>query len=74
MIVLLVLVLKGLYPCFAIYTSSTDAKAELYYVLCFIGMYINMVSLLIGLVVNDDLKGKKHILNVLETMMIPNKV
>ena len=37
-------------------------------------MYINMVSLLIGLVVNDDLKGKKHILNVLETMMIPNKV
>lgn len=36
-------------------------------------MYLNMVTLLIGLVVNNDLKGKRYILNVLQTMIVPNK-
>jgi len=33
-------------------------------------MYINMVLILMGLVINDDLKGKRYILNVLETLLV----
>ena len=36
----------------------------------FVGMYINMISILIGLVINDDLKGKRYILNVLESLIL----
>lgn len=34
------------------------------------GMYLNMISILIGLIINDDLKERKYILNVLETLII----
>jgi len=33
-------------------------------------MYLNMISILIGLVINDDLKGKRFILNALETLIL----
>ncbi len=36
----------------------------------FLFMYINMVLILMGLVINDDLKGKRYILNVLETLLV----
>jgi hypothetical protein len=40
---------------------------------CFVGMYMNMISILKGLLINDDLKGKRYILNVLETLILQSK-
>ena len=37
-------------------------------------MYLNMISILINLVINDDLKGRKYILNVLETLILQKKI
>lgn len=34
------------------------------------GMYLNMFSILIGLVINDDLKMRKYILDVLESLIL----
>jgi hypothetical protein len=34
------------------------------------GMYLNMLSILIGLVINDDLKMRKYILDVLESLIL----
>jgi hypothetical protein len=36
-------------------------------------MYMNMISILKGLLINDDLKGKRYILNVLETLILQSK-
>jgi hypothetical protein len=41
---------------------------------CFLGVYLNMISILIGLVINDDLKGKRYILNSLETLIIRKSI
>lgn len=38
---------------------------EYIYFYCFLGMYLNMVILLIDLIKCNDIKGKRYILNVL---------
>ena len=32
-------------------------------------MYLNMISILIDLIINEDLKGRRYILNVMETLI-----
>lgn len=68
-----IILIKGLYPFYIISIKSEHANLEYILVTCFMFMYLNMVTILIGLVVNDDLKGKRYILNVLQTMIVPNK-
>lgn len=37
-------------------------------------MYLNMISILIDLIINEDLKGRRYILNVLETLILQKKL
>lgn len=45
--------------------SETSTDLEYVYFICFLGMYLNMIILLIDLIKCNDIKGKRYILNVL---------
>lgn len=65
MVYLLVLSAKGSYPLYLLVNSETSEDIEYVYFACFLGMYLNMIILLIDLIKCNDIKGKRYILNVL---------
>lgn len=71
MIVCVVLFLKLCYPVYAIITDKTANTSNWSYIIVslFAGMYLNMISILIDLIINEDLKGRRYILNVMETLI-----
>lgn len=66
-IVAFVLLLKLSYPIYAIFAHDTPENRNQHIMLlaCFVGMYLNMISIIIDLIINEDLKGRRYILNVL---------
>ncbi len=72
MVIFLVLFLKGTYPLYEIFVNSEAdrIKKELIILSFFMGVYLIMLSIMIGLVINDDLKMRKYILDVLESLIL----
>ncbi|CAD8137603.1 unnamed protein product [Paramecium octaurelia] len=73
LIYLAVLLAKGSFPLYLLSQADDTKEIEFIYFLCFLGMYLNMIILLIDLIKCNDIQGKRYILNVLQTMIIPNK-
>lgn len=72
LIVIFVLLLKLSWPLYAVIidpVSARGTKIEVIIISCFAGMYLNMISILVDLIINEDLKGRRYILNVLETLI-----
>ncbi|CAD8059793.1 unnamed protein product [Paramecium sonneborni] len=69
----LVLIAKGSFPLYLLLQAVDILEIEFVFFACFLGMYLNMIILLIDLIKCNDIKGKRYILNVLQTMIIPNK-
>ncbi|CAD8144798.1 unnamed protein product [Paramecium pentaurelia] len=73
LIYLIVLIAKGSFPLYLLSSTNNALDIEYLFFGCFLGMYLNMIILLIDLIKCNDIKGKRYILNVLQTMIIPNK-
>jgi hypothetical protein len=75
-IVCFVLLIKLSYPLYAIFVVPDDPgsiRTHIVLLSLFCGMYLNMISILVDLIINEDLKGRRYILNVLETLITEPK-
>lgn len=59
------MVAKGSFPLYLLMREEEVSELEYIYFGCFLGMYFNMIILLIDLIKCNDIKGKRYILNVL---------
>ena len=76
LIVIFVIMIKLSYPLYAIFIVPDDIGSMRMHIILmslFCGMYLNMISILVDLIINEDLKGRRYILNVLETLILEPK-
>lgn len=76
LIVMFVIMIKLSYPLYAIFVVPDDVGSIYMHMILmslFCGMYLNMISILVDLIINEDLKGRRYILNVLETLILEPK-
>lgn len=59
------IIAKGCFPLFLILANEEYEDIELIFFLCFLGMYLNMIILLMEVIKCNDLKWKRYVLNVL---------
>lgn len=63
-----ILALKLSFPAYQTITYSPNQQSYIILGL-FGGMYLNMISILIDLILNEDLRGRTYIMKVMETLL-----